>query len=126
MAKTIKIVAGDTRTRVRFEIKNEESADEWDDMTSLDLADIAEVVLRVKSMAENRIIGEIACDYRQTIDPETQEVTHMGEVQVTVWGDTWNCDPGVYQGELETRWHDGTIQTVHNTVRFKVRPQFDQ
>lgn len=126
MAETIKIVQGDTYSPVRFEIRDDESADEWADKDLLDLEECARVVLRIKSMAEDRIIDEVDCEFMQRFDVETDAVIDFGMVQIRNWPNTWNCEPGVYQGELETHRHDGSIQTVHNTIRFKVRPQFDQ
>jgi hypothetical protein len=115
MAETVHVVQGDTYTPVKFEIKDKESADNWEDMDPFDLTEAAKVVLKFKSLAEDRVVAELNCEY---ID------VAAGLVQVRHWGETFKCEPGVYSVELETHRHDGGIQTVHNTVRFKVRPEF--
>lgn len=126
MSDTIKLVQGDTYTPVTFQIRDEESADDWENMTPLDLNQVKSVVLKFKSLSEDRIIGEIYCKYPENINDWVK-----GEVVVDEWIDTQgrrvlDCEPGTYSGELETVRKTGSnlIQTVHNTVRFKVRPEF--
>jgi hypothetical protein len=126
MSDTIHLVQGDTYTPVAFQIRDKESADDWENMTPLDLNHVKRVHLKFKSLSEDRIIGTINCKY-----PEDSSLWVTGEVIVDEWIDmngnrVLDCPPGTYSGELETVRKDGDhlIQTVHNVVRFKVRPEF--
>ena len=125
MSETIRLVQGDTYTPVKFEIKDEASADIWEKMEPMDLSEISKILLKFKSLATGKVLKELVCEFVYETDDTTGEETLVnGIVQVKHWLDTLSCEAGSYQGELETHRHDGTIQSVQNTVKFKVRAEF--
>jgi hypothetical protein len=124
MAEVIDLVQGDTYTPVSFNVRDKESADLWENTDPLNLDYVDSVVLKFKSLSEDRVIAEIPCEFVYMRNEAGEEVLQHGKLQITDWGTTLQCDPGVYQGELETRRVDGKIQSVHNLLKFKVRPEF--
>jgi hypothetical protein len=116
MSETIRLVQGDTYNPVQFEIKDKSSADDWDDMTPLDLSKCSKVLLKFKSMATDEVISELICEFYDV---------SKGLVLIEEWGDTLQCAAGEYRIELETyRTVGGSVQTVQNTVKVKVRAEF--
>lgn len=68
------------------------------------------------------------------VDSETLKATVPGTVVdalagacVFNWAQAPNSlggEPGVYEGEVEITYNDGTVQTVFDTLRFLLRAQF--
>ena len=120
--QTIKLVTGDTLPDLRFVLKDASQAadgmtyDENDSSTwaPIDLTD-ASTKLRIRAIGSTTITKEL----NGVISDPTNGVTIF-----PFTGSPFTTD-GLFEGEVETTFSDGSIQTMYDLVKFKVRSDFD-
>ena len=120
--QTIKLVTGDTLPDLRFVLKDASQAadgmtyDENDSSTwaPIDLTD-ASTKLRIRAIGSTTITKEL----NGVIADATNGVTIF-----PFTGSPFTTD-GLFEGEVETTFSDGSIQTMYDLVKFKVRSDFD-
>jgi hypothetical protein len=126
MAEKIKLVQGDTKPVIVIALNDE---------TSGDPIDISTATTRLKFRATGsssilttvtgvKLAGKLKSD--GTIDSTSPYSTPGvgGRVQF-LWADgDLNQPAGDYEGEIEITYADGTIQTVYDMLKFKIREDF--
>lgn len=122
MADRIKLVSGDTRPQIYVALY---------DRTSLQPIDLSQVelVMNFRAQGTTDILATLTGQKLPgTVDPTTGAVNDSGAA-VGVGGRAlfgWiagelNVVPGYYDGEIVLTFSDGSIQTVYDLVKFKVR-----
>ncbi|MET3134956.1 hypothetical protein AAKU55_005259 [Oxalobacteraceae bacterium GrIS 1.11] len=127
MGEKIRLVAGDTRPQLVFSIT--------DDVTGLpiDLSHPAtSVALKFRKIGARDIKATMACgklsgrldamggiDYADAYGPPG-----AGGRAFMDWSASALDAEGEYEGELEITFFDGGVQTLYETLKFKVRSQY--
>jgi BppU N-terminal domain len=108
MSEKIKLVQGDTRPQIRVALT--------DDTTGLPV-DItgATVVLKFRAAGDSVVLSTLSGTVTEGINGAVVFSWPEGALDV---------DSGDYEGEIEVTFADTTIQTVYETLKFKVREQF--
>lgn len=105
MAERIRLVAGDTRPPVAIQITER-------DGTPLPLNG-ATVRMRFRAVGST------------DVDIHLGRIDNAADGRVSfLWAADSLATPGDYEGEIEITFYDGSVQTVYDVLRFKVRPQF--
>lgn len=110
MSDLIKLVQGDSRPSLVVTLTDERSGN------ALNLTDTTPV-LKFRAEGADVLIGEVT---GVVIDP-------VNGICVFRWSTVpgiLDVEEGVYEGEIEIRYLDGTIQTVYGTLYFYLRAQF--
>lgn len=125
MSEKIKLVAGDTRPQLVFSIT--------DDVTGkpVDLS-TATIALKFRKVGSTAIKATMVCgklagllNADGTIDyTGIYAVPGVGGRAFMDWSTTALDTEGEYEGEIETTFADGGVQTVFETLKFKVRSQY--
>jgi len=118
----IKLVTGDTLPELTFTLKDSNSAAAGavlDQNNSNTWAPIdvtgAEVRLRIRAIGSSEVKSTLLCS---VVDgPAGKVITDFPAGTL----DT----PGTFEAELEARFPNGGIQTVHDLIKLKVRGDFD-
>jgi hypothetical protein len=106
----VQMVRGDTRPYLDFVVRRE-------DGTVVDLTGSTQR-FRIRRLHETTVRIDRACVIQDAPNGRTRFAW-----QATDW-DAGKLDaPGVYEGELEITWADGTVSTVVNLVKIIVREQ---
>jgi hypothetical protein len=126
MAEKIKLVQGDTRPQLVLSLQ---------DSTTGAPIDISSATTRLKF----RALGSTTILATMTASPIPGYVTEDGSISfagpyansgaggraVVNWtADALNNEAGDYEGEIEITFADTTVQTVYDTLKFKLRSQF--
>lgn len=119
---TIKLVTGDTMPDLRFTLKDsnagvtEASYDEDDSSTwaPINVAG-ASLALRIRPLGST--------DITMTLSGVVTDGS-AGEVTFPFTGSPFTAE-GDYEGEVEITFSNGSIQTMYDLVKFKVRSDFD-
>lgn len=108
MAEKIRLVQGDTRPQLRVTLTDETTGDPID-------------ITRATPRLRFRALGSTT-----VLTTMTGTVTDaLGGVCVFAWPTgALNVDPGDYEGEVEVTFEDGSIQTVYDVLKFKLREDF--
>lgn len=126
MAEKIKLVRGDTRPQILVALK--------DDSTG-EAMDISNAVARLKfrAIGSTTILATLVStllpgkelDDGTVVSSAPYNVPGFGGRCVFAWapGDLEQA-PGDYEGEIEITFADDTVQTVFETLKFKLRDQF--
>ena len=108
MSDVIKLVHGDTRPQIKVALT--------DDTTGNPI-DITAATVRLKFRAAGSttllttLVGTVT--------------DGVNGIAVFAWTTgSLNVDPGSYEGEIEITFSDGTIQTVYDVMKFKLRMDF--
>lgn len=110
MANVIKLVRGDTRPSLVITLTDQTTN------TPINLTGTTPV-LKFRMVNETVLVGEVP---GAVVDPVNGVcVFHWSLVPGILDG-----EPGSYEGEVEIRYQDGTVQTVYGTLRFYLREQF--
>lgn len=126
MAEKIKLVQGDTRPQLVLALNDDTTGDPIDVST-------ATVKLRFRALGSTSILALLTASNiagRQLEDGSVDStapfnVPGKGGRCVINWSaDALNQPPGDYEGEIEITFADATIQTVYDTLKFKLRSQF--
>lgn len=108
MAEKIKLVQGDTRPQIKASL--------MDDTTGLPI-DLqgATVRLKFRAAGEAVVLSVLTGVIVDTINGQVVFLWPEGALDV---------DAGDYEGEIEITFSDTTVQTIFDTLKFKVREQF--
>ena len=110
MANVIKLVQGDSRPSLVVTLTDEKSG------SAINLTDTTPV-LKFRAEGADVLIGEVT---GAVVDPVNGVcVFHWSTVPGIL-----DVEEGVYEGEIEIRYQDGTVQTVYGMLRFYLRDQF--
>jgi hypothetical protein len=110
MNEKIRLVQNDTRPAIVCNIK--------DDTTNLPINITgATVVLKFRAAGATTLTATVTGSV--TDGPNGQVVFFPASAPEMLQG-----EPGDYEGEIEMTFSDGQIQTVYDTLRFKVRKDF--
>jgi len=126
MSEKIKLVQGDTRPQLVLSLTDDTTGDPIDVST-------ATVRMRFRAlgsttvlstMTASKIAGRVLED--GTIDlTSPYDTPGVGGRCVISWSaGALSLDPGDYEGEIEITFADTTVQTVYDTLKFKLRGQF--
>lgn len=108
MAEKIKLVRGDTRPQIKATLTDETTG-------AVINITAATVRLRFRAAGDTTVLSNIT----GTV------VDGINGVCVFSWpAGSLNVEPGDYEGEIEVTFADGTIQTVYDVLKFKLRDQF--
>lgn len=127
MGEKIKLVAGDTRPQLVFAIT--------DDYTKLpiDLSNPATAVaLRFRKVGASAVKEVMTCGKLAGLLNADGSVSYDAPYNVPGaggrafmdWSPTALDTEGEYEGEIEITFPDGGVQTVFETLKFKVRSQY--
>lgn len=122
MSDRIKLVSGDTRPQIYVALYDKTS------LTPIDLSQV-ELVMHFRAQGSTDTLATLTGQKLPgTVDPTTGAVNDsganvgVGGRAVFSWAATnLNVDPGYYDGEIVLSFPDGTIQTIYDLVKFKVR-----
>lgn len=106
----IRLVQGDERPIVVITL--------MDDVTNTPLnlsASTTSVVVKFRTQGSTTLLSTIPCS--------KVEGGSTGQVQFDFTGGVLDVDPGMYEGEIVVDF-DGVVQTVYETIRFRVRDNF--
>ena len=129
MAEKIKLVQGDTRPQIKCVIT--------DDSTGA-IVDIsgAAVLLKFRAVGSSVILftrpGALLAGIEDSSGVASQYGTGQayalagsgGRVAFQFVTGNLDIEPGMYEGELEVTFGDGSIQTIYAPLKFSVRKQF--
>lgn len=127
MAEKIKLVAGDSRPQLIFSITDQDTG------VPMNFSE-SETVVRVKlreagatdikaTMTCGKLIGVVNTD--GTVDYSAPYNTPGSGGRVYMdWEPGALNTAGEYEAEIEIQFPDGTIQTVYDLLKFRVREQF--
>ena len=121
--ETINLVAGDTKPEINLTLKDSNTAasgqtlDE-DDSTTWAVIDITDPTIKVKF----RLLG--ATSILDTMTCVKVAPTTGGQCYMPWNSDTLAVSAGTYEGEIELTYTDGSILTLFDRLKFKVRDDF--
>jgi hypothetical protein len=108
MSQVIRLVTGDNRPYIKLTLRDADGQP----------INLAATTVRVffRAVGTTTILSTLQCTL--VGDGST------GQAQFNFPGDTLDVEPGAYEGEIEIDF-GGEIQTIYDTLRFRVREQFD-
>jgi hypothetical protein len=126
MADKIKLVQGDTRPQLVLSLQ---------DSTTGNPIDISQAttVLKFRALGSTTIIATMTASPIPGYVNDDGTISFAGAYAnsgaggraVVNWSsNALSQDAGDYEGEIEITFQDGTIQTVYETLKFKLRSQF--
>jgi hypothetical protein len=108
MSEKIKLVAGDTRPQVKVTLTDDTTGD------PIDIGVGGTVALHFRATGTDVVLFTVA----GTV------VDSVNGVVVFSWPPgSLDLDEGMYEGEIEITFPDGTSQTVYDLLNFKLRSQ---
>lgn len=120
--ETIYLVQGDTLPEIQLQLKDSNTAAtnavlDPDDNTTWAPIDISDAVVRIKmrALGSTTVSSTILCI---RVAPYTD-----GNVTFT-FDNSELATAGVFEGEIEITYTNGTVQTVYDKLKFSVREQF--
>lgn len=125
MASKLKLVQGDTLPAVILSVVDKTTG------AAFDLS-AATSLLKFRPVGEPEIKDSIVCGkLTGWVNPDGEvvvappyDVAGAGGRLIAYWNPDSLDTPGEYEGEVESTFPDGKIQTVYEVVKFSVRPQF--
>jgi len=125
MASKLKLVQGDTLPAVVLSVVDKSTG------AAFDLS-AATCLLKFRPVGDPTIKDEIICGkLTGWVNPDGEiitappyDVAGAGGRLIAYWNDDSLDTPGEYEGEVESTFPDGKVQTVYEVVKFSVRPQF--
>jgi hypothetical protein len=126
MTERIKLVQGDTKPQLVLSLTDDKTGGSIDISTATVRLKFraSETTDVLSTLVGSAIPGHVNTD--GTIDftgPYAQ--SGKGGRVVFNWAtDSLNHDPGNYEGEIEITFADGTVQSVYDVLKFKLREQF--
>lgn len=108
MSEKIKLVQGDTRPQVKVTLTDDTTGD------PIDLG-LGTVRMRFRAAGDATVLATIVGTITSSV----------GGTVVFSWPEgVLDVDAGDYEGEIEVTFADTTVQTVFDTLKFKLREQF--
>lgn len=124
MTERIRLVQGDTRPQIVVQITDQSN-------TPINcLGSTVKLYFRRKGGARLTVIPGVLLPGRTNADGTVTNVAPYaaagsgGRVSFVWPSETLQVAPGLYEGEVEVTFEDGTVQTVYETIPFKLRAQF--
>lgn len=126
MSDKIKLVRNDTGPQIKIVVTDENTG------LPVNISGAA-VIMRFRKLAESTILATvngILVTGKENEDgtytyTAPYDVAGAGGRAVFIWADNdLDVEPGEYEGEVEITFSDGTVQTIYDTLRFKVRQDF--
>ncbi len=119
----INLVAGDSKPEINLTLKDSNTAApsltlDPDDSTTWAAIDITTATpkLKFRALGSTTILATLTC---VKVSPFTNGTCNI------VWGaTTLDVPAGTYEGEIELTYSDGTIMTLFDRLKFKVRAEF--
>jgi len=119
----ISLVAKDTKPEITLTLRDSNTAAagknlDPDDPTTWAPIDLtgATVAVKFRALGSKDVLDELEC---VKVAPYTSGVCYM------LWNtDTLNVAAGTYEGEIFITFSDGTILTIFDRLKFKVREDF--
>lgn len=127
MSEKIKLVAGDTRPQLVFSITDDTTG------APIDLSAAGtSVSLKFRKVGSATIKDTMACGKLAGLLNADGSIDYTGGYAVPGaggrafmdWSPTALDTEGEYEGEIETTFAGGGVQTVFETLKFKVRSQY--
>lgn len=126
MTERIKLVQGDTRPQLVLSLTDDKTGGTIDISTATVRLKFreSETTEILATLVANKIPGRLNTD--GTIDfTGPYALSGKGGRCVVDWSSqALNHDAGNYEGEIEITFEDGTVQTVYDVLKFKLREQF--
>jgi hypothetical protein len=126
MADKIKLVQGDSRPQIKATLTDETTG------AVIDISG-STVRLRMRAVGSTTILATVLGTLVAGLENDDGSITTaapynvpgFGGRVVFIWGaNDLNVDAGEYEGEIEVTFADGSIQTVYDLLKFKVREDF--
>lgn len=126
MAEKIKLVQGDTRPQLTLSLTDDTTGDPIDVST-------ATVRMRFRALGSTAILATLTASKiaGRVLEDGTISTASpfntpgVGGRCVISWSsEALNQPAGDYEGEIEITFADATVQTVYDTLKFKLRSQF--
>lgn len=127
MAEKIRLVAGDTRPQLIFSITDQETGIPFNfsqptTAVRVKLREAGATAVKA-TMTCGKLTGVVNAD--GTINYNAPyDVPGAGGRVFMDWDPTALNTAGEYEAEIEITYSDGTVQTVYEILKFKVREQF--
>ena len=120
--ETINLVQGDTKPQLNFTLRDSATAVagqtlDKDDSSTWQIINItgASIELKFRALNGTTVLSTIPI----SIVSGTLGTCYM------IWpADSLDVAAGMYEGELQITMQDGTVQTVYDKLKFKIREQF--
>jgi hypothetical protein len=120
--ETINLVQGDTKPQLNFTLRDSATAVagqtlDKDDSSTWQIINItgASIELKFRALNGATVLSTIPI----SIVSGTLGTCYM------IWpADSLDVAAGMYEGELQITMQDGTVQTVYDKLKFKIREQF--
>jgi hypothetical protein len=126
MAEKIKLVQGDTRPQLVLSLTDETTGNAIDISAATTVMKFRATgsTTLIATMTATALPGIVLPDGSVNTDPP-YNVAGKGGRCVINWAPTALDNPaGDYEGEIEILFNDGTIQTVYDVLKFKLREDF--
>lgn len=126
MAEKIKLVQGDTRPQLVLSLQDSTTA------APIDIG-AATTVLKFRALGSTTVLSTMTASPIPGYVKEDGTIDFTGPFAnsgaggraIVNWtSDALSHDAGDYEGEIEITFPDGTVQTVYDTLKFKLRSQF--
>ena len=120
---TINLVAGDDKPEITFTLRDSNTAAvgvnlDPEDPTTWAALDISDSTIQVKfrALGSTEVLDTLTC---VRVAPYTDGVCYL------VWNpETLDVDAGTYEGEIFVTYIDGSILTIFDLLKFKIREDF--
>lgn len=126
MAEKIKLVQGDTRPQLVLSLTDDTTG------AAIDVSS-ATVRMRFRALGSTTILATLTASKIPGVILEDGTINFNAPYNVSGAGGrcviNWDStalsqDAGDYEGEIEITFADTTVQTVYDTIKFKLRSQF--
>jgi hypothetical protein len=126
MSERIKLVQGDTKPALILSLTDENSGEPIGisgSTTRMYFREAGTTTI-LATLTGTLLAGKVLEDGTIDTDAPYDTPGAGGRVQFN-WGSTdLDQDPGNYEGEVEITFSDGTIQTVYDLLKFRIRQDF--
>lgn len=126
MSEKIKLVQGDTKPALILSLTDENSGEPIGvsgSTTRMYFREAGTTTI-LATLTGTLLAGKVLEDGTVDTDAPYDTAGAGGRVQFN-WGSTdLDQDPGNYEGEVEITFSDGTIQTVYDLLKFRIRQDF--
>lgn len=127
MAEKIRLVAGDSRPQLIFSITDQDTGvpinfSETDTVVRVKLREAGGTDIKA-TMICGKLIGVVNADGTVNYNAPYNTPGSGGRVYMD-WEPGALSNAGEYEAEIEITFPDGTVQTVYDLLKFRVREQF--
>ena len=126
MSEKIKLVAGDTRPQLVFNITDEVTG------LPIDVSTASAIMVKFRAVGATNIKTTLVCQKLAGLVAQDGSISYLSPYDIPGVGGRaymdWSLDaldtPGSFEGEIEITFSDGQVQTVYDLLKFQVRVQF--